>query len=384
MVGLLVLVLCWSADGRWPRRAGLAWNSPAPCLGLAPRMHRGFAGLRRWPFAGTMRAMGHVLSTDSVAPPQRLEYWVDMICSTYVELECDSAVAQDFAGSIVQHRLPGLDLSVVRSRAQHVMRTPRMVSNSNDDCFIVSLQTQGAAVISQDGREAKMTPGDFAIYDSTRPYTLQFADDFEEIVLKMPGEQVRSLLRHTDRLTATTVSGRSAAGHLLINMVTTLRDQAESLAPASAAAVAHGVISVLVAGLQSLPACGKTEPSTMNSYHVARIKQAIERRLRDPSLGLDQVAAELGMSVGHLHRLFKGEPVTAAQYLWNRRLEACSRELVDPRCARASVAEIAFSWGFNDAAHFSRAFRERFECSPREWRRGTPLAAQAATVPSGR
>jgi hypothetical protein len=233
-----------------------------------------------------MQPMGHVLSTDSVAPQQRLEFWVDMICSTYVELECDSAVSQDFAGSIVQHRLPGLDLSVVRSRAQQVMRTPRIVSNSNDDCFIVSLQKQGAAVISQDGREAKMTPGDFAIYDSTRPYTLQFADDFEEIVLKMPGEQVRSLLRHTDRLTATTVSGRSAAGHLLINMVSTLRDEAESLAPASAAAVAHGVISVLVAGLQSLPACGKTEPSTMNSYHVARIKQAIERRLRDPSASI--------------------------------------------------------------------------------------------------
>ena len=29
---------------------------------------------------------------------------------------------------------------------------------------------------------------------------------------------------------------------------------------------------------------------------------------------------------------------------------------------------IAFGWGFNDAAHFSRAFRERFRRSPREWR----------------
>ena len=334
-----------------------------------------------------MGIVGQVFSTDSVAPPQRLEYWVDMICRTYVQLECEAppsgsggaGPADDtFSGSIVQHRLPGLDLSVVRSRAQHVMRTPRVISRSNDDCFIVSLQTHGGAIISQDGRDAVMTPGDFAIYDSTRPYTLHFDDDFEEIVLKMPGEQVRSLLRNTDQLTATTVSGRSAAGHLLINMVSTLRDEAESLAPACAAAVAHGVISVLVAGLQSLPACGKVEPTAMNAYHVARIKQAIDRRLHDPSLSLDQVALELGMSVGHLHRLFKGEPATPAQYLWNRRLEACSRELLDPRRARASVAEIAFSWGFNDAAHFSRAFRERFKCSPREWRRGLPGARGAS------
>jgi len=35
------------------------------------------------------------------------------------------------------------------------------------------------------------------------------------------------------------------------------------------------------------------------------------------------------------------------------------------------VSEIAFGLGFNDAAHFSRAFRVRFGASPREWRART-------------
>ena len=35
-------------------------------------------------------------------------------------------------------------------------------------------------------------PGDFALYDSTRPYQLLFDDDFEQIVLKLPGERLRS------------------------------------------------------------------------------------------------------------------------------------------------------------------------------------------------
>jgi AraC-like DNA-binding protein len=90
------------------------------------------------------------------------------------------------------------------------------------------------------------------------------------------------------------------------------------------------------------------------------------------------------MSVGHLHRLFKTEPLSPSQYLWSRRLEACSRELLDPRRAKVSVAEIAFKWGFNDAAHFSRAFRDRFNCSPREWRRQAQVTDTAviATAPS--
>ena len=80
------------------------------------------------------------------------------------------------------------------------------------------------------------------------------------------------------------------------------------------------------------------------------------------------IAAELGLSAGHVHRLFKGEAAPLAHYIWSRRLEACSRDLLDPRLAGRSVGEIAYSRGFNDAAHFSRSFRERFGCSPREWR----------------
>jgi AraC-like DNA-binding protein len=328
--------------------------------------------------------MSQVLTTDAVAPDQRLAYWVDMICTTYVQLECDAKESDDFRGSILSHRLPGLDLSVVTSRAQRVMRTPHVISKASDDYFIVSLQTQGHAVISQDGRDAVMSPGDFAIYDSTRPYVLHFGDDFEEIVLKLRGDLLRSLVHNTEGLTATTVSGRAGAGHLLINMISTLRDEVDSLLPASAAAVASGVVNVLVAGLQSLPACRKAELSSMSAYHVARIRQCIDDRLHDPALSMESIAAELAMSVGHLHRLFKTEPLSPSQYLWSRRLEACSRELLDSRRAKVSVAEIAFSWGFNDAAHFSRAFRDRFNCSPREWRRQAQVTGTAAiaTAPS--
>lgn len=318
--------------------------------------------------------MSETLSTAALPADQRLPFWIDSICQTYVQLDCDAPHRRDFGGSIVSHRLPGLDLSVVRSRAQRVTRTPRAIGRATDDFIIVSLQTQGNAVISQDGRDAVMAPGDFAIYDSTRPYTLRFDDDFEEIVLKLRGDRLREMVRESDKLTATTVSGRAGAGHLLINMIRTLRDEIDCLAPASAAAVASGVINVLVAGLQSLPACGRTELSSMAAYHLARIRGCIDERLRDPALTIESIAGELGMSVGHLHRLFKTEPLSPSQYLWNRRLEACSRELLDSRRSKATVAQIAFGWGFNDAAHFSRAFRERFHASPREWRRQAALS----------
>ncbi|GAA4353349.1 helix-turn-helix domain-containing protein [Variovorax defluvii] len=312
-----------------------------------------------------------VLSTDAVPGEQRLAYWTDLICNVYVQLGCDpvrDARPVAFEGSIRRHSLPSLDVSVVRSGPQSVMRTPGHIARSTDDYFLVGIQTAGRGVVRQDGRDAVLSVGDFALYDSTRPYQLMFDDDFEQIVLKLPGERLRSELRDTQALTATTVSGREGAGHLLISMIRTLREDIDTLQPGSALAVANGVMSILVAGLQTLPAAHAPGLSQLAAFHLARIKRCIEEQLGDPSLSVGSVAARLGLSVSQVHRVFAREPLTPGQYIWERRLEACSRDLRDPRLAGRTVAGIAFARGFNDAAHFSRAFRERFGCSPRTWR----------------
>ena len=100
----------------------------------------------------------------------------------------------------------------------------------------------------------------------------------------------------------------------------------------------------------------------------ARVRLRIERDLRDPALSPSRIAARLRMSPRYLRAIFAASNETVSAYILRRRLEECARELADPARARASITEIAFGWGFNDAAHFSRAFRGRFGCSPREWR----------------
>jgi hypothetical protein len=56
--------------------------------------------------------MLQVLSTDAVAPRERLALWTDLICDVYVQLDCDALVAPDaFQGDIRKDRLATLDLS---------------------------------------------------------------------------------------------------------------------------------------------------------------------------------------------------------------------------------------------------------------------------------
>jgi AraC-like DNA-binding protein len=309
------------------------------------------------------------LSTHGVEPSQRLAFWTDMVCSTYVQLECDAAAgATTIEGQISAQQVATLQLSQVVSTPQIVRRTAAKIARSAEDYFLVSIQTRGEGLIAQDGRMARLAIGDFALYDSTRPYELRFEAPFEQIVLRLPGATLRSALRDTQTLTASAVSGQRGAGHLMIGMIRTLAADIDTLAPASAAAVAESVSQILIAGLSALPAAQQRPVAQLAAYHRERIKACIAHRLRDPSLSVASIAATLKLSPSTLHRAWAGQSCSISECIWIQRLDAARRDLCNPAHRARSVSEIAFSWGFNDAAHFSRAFRARFGCSARELR----------------
>jgi AraC-like DNA-binding protein len=313
--------------------------------------------------------MSRLLSTAEVKPTDRLAYWVDMVCDTYVQLDCDAAASSaSIEGDITSNTLATLELSQVRSTAQRVRRTPAKIARASEDYFLVSMQTSGTGRVLQDGRTALLQPGDFALYDSTRPYELQFDAPFAQFVLMLPGQTLRTALRDTHLLTACAVSGERGAGHLMIGMIRSLAEDIDTLAPESAAAVADSVTHILVAGLSALPAARKQAVSNLTQLHREQIKAHVRAHLRDPRLSVTAIASHLRVSASTLHRAWAGEACSLSDWIWAQRLDNAKRDLCDPSCAARSVSDIAFAWGFNDAAHFSRAFRARFACTPRDLR----------------
>ena len=314
-----------------------------------------------------MLAHGALLTT-AASTRQRLAFWTDLVCDTYVQLECDADPGGDgIDGEIVADELATLQLSRVTATAQLVRRTPALIARASEDYFLVSIQTQGRGVVSQDGRHALLAPGDFALYDSTRPYQLTFDDPFQQFVLKLPGPTLRTALRDTEQLTATSVRGDRGAGHLMIGMIRTLAADIDALAPESAAAVADSVSQILIAGLATLPAA-RSRGVAAHRVPSRADQGARARAPARPELRRGPDRARLRLSPSTLHRAWAGEPCSLSDWIWSQRLDAARRDLCDPALAARSMSDIAFSWGFNDAAHFSRAFRARFGCAPRELR----------------
>ncbi|MBW0093286.1 helix-turn-helix domain-containing protein [Pseudonocardia sp. KRD-184] len=308
--------------------------------------------------------MARLLTTDQVEARDRLAFWNDAVSDAYVQLSCD-APGGDVVGDIRIDSLATLELSRVTASAQHVHRTPSLIARAAEDRFLVSIQTSGVGRISQDGRTAVLHAGDFALYDSTRPYRLDFDGPFQQYVLMLPGPTLRSQLRDATDLTARSVRGSRGAGHLMIEMIRTLAADIAVLEPAAAAAVAQSVGHIVVAGLSSL---GGEAPEPSLEARREQVRAVARARLRDPDLSVAMIAGQLHASVSTLHRAFAGEPCSIAEWIRAQRLDAVRADLCDPGLRHRTIGDLALSWGFVDASHFSRAFRARFGSTAREVR----------------
>jgi len=106
---------------------------------------------------------------------------------------------------------------------------------------------------------------------------------------------------------------------------------------------------------------------------VENVKRYIQEHLHEP-LDRETLAAVAGFSIPHFHRVFTarvGE--SAAAYVRRLRLERAGRKL---RMGAVDITEVALAAGYDSHAAFSKAFKQQFGLSPREFRQ---LGCNAAT-----
>src|SRR5262245_23983079 len=98
----------------------------------------------------------------------------------------------------------------------------------------------------------------------------------------------------------------------------------------------------------------------------ARIRGVINDGFEDPDFGPREVAAEAGISLRYLQKLFTARGSTCSEFIYSLRLDHAAR-LLHRRASLATsqpLNEIAYACGFRDYSHFARKFRDRFGYSP--------------------
>lgn len=308
-----------------------------------------------------------VLSTDHVHARRRSSYWADLVCDVFVQLDCQR-MGEGFFGHIADRPLGDVRLSEVSSTAHHVRRSSRMLSRADEDYMLLSLQMHGTGSVEQDGRQAILEPGDFALYDSTRQYDLKFDSDFSQLVLKTPRGMFLDRFAGSESATAVRIPGSTGMGRVASSFIREVAREAHTLLPYEIERVTHNAIDVMAAALGHTLLDQPVRQSSTKAAQLIRIKLFIDSNLADPTLSPEKIAGANGISTRYLNKLFEAEQVSVCRFIWDHRLKRIAQDLLDPAFASRSISEIALRWGFNNLSHFSRLFKDRFNLCARDYR----------------
>ena len=313
---------------------------------------------------------GHIYSTEDVKEREQFEYWNDVVCDEFVQLDCSSDQRGAFKGWLRGDKVENIRISEVASDPQRVMRSKRQIAKFCESEFLLSLQLEEVGVVNQDGRIAELHPGDFALYDSTRPYQLHFYKPFRQIVLQIPYDSLAERFIKPENITARKVSAQTGVGALTSQFIQSVAARMDALSPQDRRIITEHVIELVALAMGSMSSLRELNgQSIARTAMLERIKQYIEINLRNPQLSPALIAAHHRISERYQRMLFASTGTTLTRYILDRRLELCKEALLNSGFTGYNVTQLAFSYGFSDAAHFSRKFKERYGVSPKEYRR---------------
>lgn len=301
------------------------------------------------------------------AEKKTLSQWRADASAAFGRLEINPLPGDDgpFEATVSMVRAGDVILYDLTTPPHTVDRLPEHPSTVAEAYGKLSLQLEGRCVVEQDGRSCTLTPGDLAFYVSQRPYTLTYTEPQHTLVVHFPQRFVHMVPEDIANVTATRIAGDSGLGRVAVPLFEQLAMNFEVLDGPHAGSLVRSaldmVVTVLAAELHD-----NTPPEGGELFRQAA--RYIEDNLHDMNLRPGTVAAELFVSVRHLHTQFATNGVTVAGFIRDLRLQGIRRELADPRYSRDTIQMIGQRYGIPDASQLSRIFRAEYGESPRDYR----------------
>ena len=236
------------------------------------------------------------------------------------------------------------------------------------DAIWLALHLGGDAALHDGQRTIELAPGDIVFGPAQAQAGLDFRSDFRQFMVSMPRSILKARPPGSPEFALGRLSGRAGLGRMFSGTLTALADAFDTLGDDDIAPVESSLSEFIATTLAAQrdpasPAVSSTQAATMR-----RLCQFVDANLSDAALSLAAVAAHEHVSVRLVQKLFEGLGQTFTAYLRQRRLERSRADLANRQYGHLSISDICFRWGFNDPAHFSHCFRDRYSMSPRQYR----------------
>ena len=302
-------------------------------------------------------------------PP--LEEWRDRLQSVCGRFNPCAWEKRDVVnGGVLLSNAAGVGVVQVAADIGVVRRDEHDIRLDYGEHFFLLVQLEGSCGIEQKGRQNTISPGDCILVDSSLPSNFYFDGQFSNhLSVHLP----RQLLL-AEAPNDFEISRRLAAADPMSTMLRAL--VAKMLqTPDSHKRSAELRQLLLQATRQAFAADAPDAPLCLKDRATGRLELArllVDRHLTDERLTPQWLATRLGISMRTLQEDFNALGTTVTCFIRDRRLHLARDRLVEKQrgASDGTIAEIAYSSGFNDISYFNRCFKKAFDCSPKELSRG--------------
>jgi AraC-like DNA-binding protein len=319
-------------------------------------------GPRRGVFDGELPMMS---SGDHFKGYSTLEYasWVHEFNSICGRHSPECVDPKTFVGSARADSICGFAAADISCNLYRCLRTQRDARHDGRDDYLVAFQLAGQSTLVQNDTIANLTVADVVLVDLTRSATWVCEERNGRWFNLLLSRQ--SLISHfgMEPKGGMYRPNETPAARLLFHLI---RDAANDCDLAAAAAEPYMQLAIYdllgaLFGAADLPAI-----SSHSDKLFRRICDVIKDHLADPDFSLCDVAAEAGISLRYVQKLFAVRGSTFGHFICSHRLDQAARLLQRRTMLKTGqpLSEIAYACGFRDYRHFARSFRRRFGCPP--------------------
>jgi len=272
---------------------------------------------------------------------------------------------------VVSHRLGDIRLVELSGNPFGAARGRAEISGDSDTYLGILYQRLGSTLCRRGDDRVIVGPGEICVWHSGRPVSFEMPEKFDKLCMIVPIARFESVLYNAETYEGLRLPADSNLATLLGSYLLTLTNSVMTRNDNTPFDAIDVTLELLGAAFRAQRRSSTIAP---RDQLFARISGYIEARLKDANLSPKKIAKDNRISVRYLYTLFSGQGMTVSGWMRRRRLLRCRAEL-DGADTEASITEIAYRWGFNDSAHFSRLFKASFGMSPTQYRSSRRLGA---------
>ena len=272
---------------------------------------------------------------------------------------------------VVPHRLGDIRLVELSGNPFGAVRGRAEISGDSDTYLGILYQRSGSTLCRTGDDRVIVGPGEISVWHSGRPVSFEMPEKFDKLCMIVPIARFESVLYNAETYEGLRLPAGSNLATLLGSYLSTLTDSVMTRNDNTPFDAVDVTLELLGAAFRAQRRSSTIAP---RDQLFARISDYIEARLKDVNLSPTKIAEDNGISIRYLYTLFSEQGMTVSGWVRRRRLLRCRAEL-DGADTGASITEIAYRWGLNDSAHFSRLFKASFGMSPTQYRSSRRLGA---------